>query len=105
MALAEALFDEITRQAAQVCESPAAALSLIEDGHHWFKSRGGVSPAETPRAIALCAETIRRKEALHLADVRTDERFAGGPEIPGASASSLACRSSRRAPGRSGRSR
>ena len=82
VALAEALFDEITRQAAQVCGSPAAALSLVEDGHHWFKSRGGVSPAETPRAIALCAETIRRKDVLHLADVRTDERFAGGPEDP-----------------------
>ncbi len=82
MALAEALFDEITRQAAHLCESPAAALSLVEDGHHWFKSRGGVSPAETPRAIALCAETIRRKDALTLADVRKDERFADGPDDP-----------------------
>jgi diguanylate cyclase (GGDEF)-like protein/PAS domain S-box-containing protein len=82
VALAEALFDEITRQAAQACASHAAALSLVEDGHHWFKSRGGVSPAETPRAIALCAETIRRKDVLHLADVRRDERFAGGPEDP-----------------------
>ena len=82
VALAEALFDEITRQAAHLCESPAAALSLMEDGHHWFKSRGGVSPAETPRAIALCAETIRRKDTLTLADVREDERFAGGPEDP-----------------------
>ncbi len=80
--LAEALFDEITRQAAQVCGTPAAALSLVEDGHHWFKSRGGVSPAETPRAIALCAETIRRKHVLTLPDVRPDERFAGGPEDP-----------------------
>ncbi len=82
VALAEALFDDITRQAALLCESPAAALSLVEDGHHWFKSRGGVSPAETPRAVALCAETIRRKDALMLADVRKDERFASGPEDP-----------------------
>ena len=82
VALAEALFDEITRQAAQACGSQAAALSLVEDGHHWFKSRGGVSPAETPRAIALCAETIRRKGILQLADVREDERFAGGPDDP-----------------------
>src|SRR4029077_13433900 len=43
---------------------------------------GGVSPAETPRAIALCAETIRRKGILQLADVREDERFAGGPDDP-----------------------
>ncbi len=82
VALAESLFDEITRQAAQTCGSQAAALSLVEDGHHWFKSRGGVSPAETPRAIALCAETIRRKDVLNLADVRQDERFAGGPDDP-----------------------
>jgi diguanylate cyclase (GGDEF)-like protein/PAS domain S-box-containing protein len=82
VALAEALFDEITREASQICESSAAALSLVEDGHHWFKLRGGVSPAETPRAIALCAETIRRKDVLTLADVRHDARFREGPEDP-----------------------
>ena len=82
VALAEALFDEITRQAAQACGTPAAALSLVEEGHHWFKSRGGVSPTETPRAIALCSETIRLRGPFVLPDLRRDERFAAGTGDP-----------------------
>ncbi len=81
-ALAEALFDELTREAAQACGTKAAGLSLVEDGHHWFKSRGGISPADTPRAIALCSETIRLRAAFVVPDVRLDERFGGGPPDP-----------------------
>jgi diguanylate cyclase (GGDEF)-like protein/PAS domain S-box-containing protein len=74
--LAEALFDELTRRAAAACGTPIAALSLAEEGHRWFKSRGGVSPTETPRAIALSSETVLTHDILVFADLWKEQRFA-----------------------------
>jgi diguanylate cyclase (GGDEF)-like protein/PAS domain S-box-containing protein len=81
-AVAEALFDEMTRQAAETCGAPVAAFSLLEDGQHWFKSRGDVSAADRPRALVLCVETIRSREGLIVPDLHHDARFPpeGGPD-------------------------
>ena len=84
--LAESLFDDLTRSAARICETPIAAMSLLEEGHHWFKSRGGVSAAETPRAIALCLKTIHRRDLFVVQEVESDQ----GPV--GASSSQTAVR-------------
>ncbi len=82
-AVAEALFDELTRQAAEACGTPVAALSLVEDGHHWFKSRGGVSAADTPRALLLCSEAMQSGDGLVLRDLERDARFSAGPGAEG----------------------
>ena len=82
-AVAEALFDELTRQAADACGTPVAALSLVEDGHHWFKSRGGVSAADTPLALRLCSEAVQSRDGLVLPDLELDARFSGGPGAEG----------------------
>ena len=76
-----------------VCGAPLSAVSLLRDGHHWFKSRGGVTVAETPRAMALCSETITAREPLILPDVSQDRRFRDDPLVrEAASASSPASR-------------
>ncbi len=82
-AVVEDLFDELTRRAAEACGTPIAALSLVEEGHHWFRSRGTVSARDTPRALRLCAETIQSRDGLVLADLEQDGRFSGdtGPRI------------------------
>ncbi|HWZ87164.1 MAG TPA: EAL domain-containing protein [Thermoanaerobaculia bacterium] len=82
-AVAEALFDELTRQAAEVCGMPISALCLVDSGHHWFKSRGRVTAADTPRALLLCSEAIRSPDGLLLTDLEQDERFPAGPEPGG----------------------
>src|SRR5262245_6876787 len=75
-AVAEALFDDLTRQAAESCGTPIAALSLLENGHHWFKSRGGAAAAATTGALRLCTETLGTREGLALPDVAEDRRFS-----------------------------
>jgi diguanylate cyclase (GGDEF)-like protein/PAS domain S-box-containing protein len=80
-AFLEGLFEDATQLTLQVCHAPLAALSLLREGHHWFKSRGGVSIAETPRAIALCNEAAAGKELLVLPDVARDRRFRDDPLV------------------------
>jgi diguanylate cyclase (GGDEF)-like protein/PAS domain S-box-containing protein len=75
-AVAEALFDELTRQAAEACDAAIAAVSVLENGRHWFRSRGEVSPADTPRALLLCTEALRSEDGVTLLDLRQDSRFS-----------------------------
>ncbi|MGH9367058.1 MAG: GAF domain-containing protein, partial [Thermoanaerobaculia bacterium] len=77
----EELFENATRLAIQICDAPIAALSLLQQGHHWFKSRGGVSLSETPRALALCSQTMAAGELLVLPDVAGDRRFRDDPLV------------------------
>src|SRR5262245_1166692 len=77
----EGLFEDVTRLALAVSGARLAALSLVQKERHWFKSRGGVSVAETSRAIALCNETITTARALFLADVARDRRFRDDPIV------------------------
>jgi diguanylate cyclase (GGDEF)-like protein/PAS domain S-box-containing protein len=75
-AVAEALFDELTRQAADACGAAVAAVSVLEDGRHWFRSRGEVNTADTPRALLLCTEALRSEDGVSLPDLRRDARFS-----------------------------
>ncbi len=82
-AAADALFDEVTRQAAEACGARIAALSVVESGHQWFKSRGPLGASETTRLLRLCAETIRTRDGVVFADLDADERFASKGDAKG----------------------
>ena len=56
----EAVFDDLTRQAAAAIGAPMAFLSLVDDRRQWFKSRVGATLQETPRDHAFCAYALLR---------------------------------------------
>ncbi|NJO75176.1 MAG: GAF domain-containing protein, partial [Leptolyngbyaceae cyanobacterium RM1_406_9] len=78
----EAAFDDLTRLAAQICQTPVALVSLVDAERQWFKSKVGLDASETPRNIAFCAHAlIQPEELLIVPNALTDPRFADNPLV------------------------
>jgi diguanylate cyclase (GGDEF)-like protein/PAS domain S-box-containing protein len=78
---AERAFDDLTRLAVQICETPIALISFVDETRQWFKSKVGVTANEMSRAIAFCAHTIAQRDVLVVADTTLDERFRKNPLV------------------------
>lgn len=79
----EAEFDDITQLAANLCATPIALISLVDGHRQWFKSRVGLSIAETPRAVSFCAHAIQGCALFEIGDARLDPRFRDNPMVTG----------------------
>ena len=77
----EQAFDDLVALAANVCRTPIAMLSLVDDHRQWFKSKVGVEIRETPRETSFCAHAIEQRELFIVADTSNDERFRENPLV------------------------
>lgn len=76
-------FDRITRLAARLFATPIAAVSLVDERRQWFKSRVGLSMAETPREHAFCQHTLHSPGVMVVPDATCDPRFTNNPLVLG----------------------
>ena len=77
----EESFDRITRLAKLLLQMPMATVTLVDRDRQWFKSRQGVSAAETPRNISFCTHAIRNEEPFIIEDALADRRFCESPLV------------------------
>lgn len=74
-------FDDLTRLAAYICQTPIAAIGLTDNDRQWFKSKVGFISTEEPRKNTFCAYTILQTELLIVEDTLTDKRFVDNPFV------------------------
>jgi serine/threonine protein kinase len=77
----EEAFDDLTFLASHVCGTPIALVSLVDADRQWFKSRVGLSVAQTARNISFCQYTIRGKVPFIVGNATEDPRFANNPLV------------------------
>ena len=74
-------FDELTRFASALCDTPIALVSLVDTGRLWFKSRVGIDVPEVHRNIAFCSHAILQRGIFEVEDAALDSRFADNPLV------------------------
>ncbi|MDB5616007.1 GAF domain-containing sensor histidine kinase [Tardiphaga sp.] len=79
----ESSFDDITRIASYVCETPVALISLVDEGRQWFKSARGFDGRETPLEQSICAHALLEQSFLEVEDTTKDPRFDCNPLVTG----------------------
>jgi anti-sigma regulatory factor (Ser/Thr protein kinase) len=79
----EIAFDDLALLASHICETPMAAISLIDENRQWFKSRVGLSASETPRSISFCSHAIEQRGIYIVPDASKDVRLRDNPQVTG----------------------
>lgn len=82
--LPEAEYDNLTLIASQICGTPIALITFLDEERQWFKSHTGLDISETPRDYSFCAYAINDPENIFIIpDARNDVRFHDNPIVAG----------------------
>ncbi|PSN18801.1 hypothetical protein C7271_10620 [filamentous cyanobacterium CCP5] len=78
----EQAFDDFTTLASQICQSPIALISLVDETRQWFKAKCGIAADETSREMSFCAHSLLQPDnLLIIPNALDDERFAQNPLV------------------------
>ena len=72
----------IVREAAELFDTPIAAISIVDRDRQYFPVKVGLDASETPRAASFCAHAMLDcSQPMCVTDATADERFAGNPLV------------------------
>ena len=75
--------NDIVKLAAQICNTPVALVTLLDEDTQWFKISTGLEITHTPREIAFCNDTIQQTELAIVNDATIDKRYKNNPLVTG----------------------
>ncbi len=70
------VLDDITGLAAQLCDTPVAAITLIGSDRIWLRSRFGIAPHELSLGSLPCETTILGDTVYEVTDARSELNYA-----------------------------
>lgn len=79
----DAAFEHLVSLAAQVCETPIATLTIVDDTRQHFRVRTGLAVESAPREHAFCVHTMALGDLMMVTDAQADARFADNPLVTG----------------------
>jgi diguanylate cyclase (GGDEF)-like protein/PAS domain S-box-containing protein len=79
----EEAFDRIVESAASLCDTPIAAITLLDERRQWFKSSIGLDVKQTERSVAFCNQTIRGSQPFVVTNAAEHSLFADNPLVVG----------------------
>ncbi len=77
-------FDRLVKLAAQLCRTPIAALSLVDEKRQWFKAVEGLSVRQTDISLSFCKHAIQHPDYFEVRDALLDPRFVDNALVTGA---------------------
>ncbi len=79
----EKAFDELAQAAAQICNVPISAVSLVDETRQWFKARVGLDATETSRSVSFCTHAMWQDSLYVVPDATLDPLFADNGLVTG----------------------
>ena len=80
--LPEDEFDDLTKIASEICDTPIALISLVDKDRQWFKSKIGIDDDELSRDTSFCGHAINEPDQIfEIVDSRKDARFKDNPIV------------------------
>ena len=80
----EQAFDDIAALAAEICITPIALVTLVDERRQWFKAHHGWERTQTPRSQSFAALAIQDPSTVFsVSDASSDPRFVTNPLVVG----------------------
>ncbi|MET0969684.1 MAG: histidine kinase dimerization/phosphoacceptor domain -containing protein [Tardiphaga sp.] len=77
----DADFSDFIQIASDICQTPIAAINLIDGHRHWTLAGVGHGDQELPLDHSICAKAILQSDVMVIPDLSADSRFHKNPLV------------------------
>ena len=74
-------YDDLVNLASEICNTPIAMISLVDQDRQWYKARVGTETQQTGRDESFCGHAIVHEGVFKIPDAHNDERFHDNPLV------------------------